>query len=105
MVIEPGAVATELTDHITDPGVKQAAQQMYEQVAITARTSPRSSPLPLPATPSDHERDPRAADRTALEEMTMDHRLLGRTGGDVRHHRPPDYEHLGSQLGGRGPAA
>jgi NADP-dependent 3-hydroxy acid dehydrogenase YdfG len=36
MVIEPGAVATELTDHITDPGVKQAAQQMYEQIAITA---------------------------------------------------------------------
>jgi NADP-dependent 3-hydroxy acid dehydrogenase YdfG len=36
MVIEPGAVDTELTDHITDPGVKQAAQQMYEQMAITA---------------------------------------------------------------------
>ena len=36
MVIEPGAVATELTDHITDPGAKQAAEQMYEQMAITA---------------------------------------------------------------------
>jgi NADP-dependent 3-hydroxy acid dehydrogenase YdfG len=36
MVIEPGAVATELTDHITDPGVKQAAEQMYQQLAITA---------------------------------------------------------------------
>lgn len=36
MVIEPGAVATELTDHITDPGVKRAAEQMYDQVAITA---------------------------------------------------------------------
>ena len=36
MVIEPGAVATELTDHITDPGVKQAAEQMYQQMAITA---------------------------------------------------------------------
>ena len=36
MVIEPGAVATELTDHITHPGAKQAAQQMYEQLAITA---------------------------------------------------------------------
>jgi NADP-dependent 3-hydroxy acid dehydrogenase YdfG len=35
MVIEPGAVATELTDHITDPGVKEAAEQMYEQMAIT----------------------------------------------------------------------
>ena len=36
MVIEPGAVATELTDHITNPGAKQAAEQMYEQMAITA---------------------------------------------------------------------
>jgi NADP-dependent 3-hydroxy acid dehydrogenase YdfG len=36
MVIEPGAVATELTDHISHPGAKQAAQQMYEKLAITA---------------------------------------------------------------------
>jgi NADP-dependent 3-hydroxy acid dehydrogenase YdfG len=36
MVIEPGAVATELTDHITHPGAKQAAEQMYRQLAITA---------------------------------------------------------------------
>jgi NADP-dependent 3-hydroxy acid dehydrogenase YdfG len=36
MIIEPGAVATELTDHITDSGAKQAAEQLYEQVAITA---------------------------------------------------------------------
>jgi NADP-dependent 3-hydroxy acid dehydrogenase YdfG len=37
MVIEPGAVATELTDHITHPDAKQAAEQMYEQLAITAQ--------------------------------------------------------------------
>ena len=37
MVIEPGAVATELTDHITHPGAKQAAEQMYKQLAITAQ--------------------------------------------------------------------
>jgi NADP-dependent 3-hydroxy acid dehydrogenase YdfG len=30
MVVEPGAVATELTDHITHPGAKHAAEQMYE---------------------------------------------------------------------------
>ena len=36
MVIEPGAVATELTDHITHPDVKKAAEQMYQQLAITA---------------------------------------------------------------------
>jgi NADP-dependent 3-hydroxy acid dehydrogenase YdfG len=37
MVIEPGAVATELTDHITDAGAKQAAEQMYDELAITAQ--------------------------------------------------------------------
>jgi len=36
MVIEPGAVATELTDHITNADVKQMAEQMYQQLAITA---------------------------------------------------------------------
>jgi len=36
MIIEPGAVATELTDHITHPGAKEAAERMYEQIAITA---------------------------------------------------------------------
>ncbi len=34
MLIEPGAVATELTDHITHAGAKQAAEQMYRAVAI-----------------------------------------------------------------------
>ena len=36
IVIEPGAVATELTDHINPPDAKQAAEQMYKQLAITA---------------------------------------------------------------------
>lgn len=36
IVIEPGAVATELTDHITYPVAKHAAEQMYKQLAITA---------------------------------------------------------------------
>jgi NADP-dependent 3-hydroxy acid dehydrogenase YdfG len=36
IVIEPGAVATELTEHITNPDAKQAAEQMYQQLAITA---------------------------------------------------------------------
>jgi NADP-dependent 3-hydroxy acid dehydrogenase YdfG len=35
-VIEPGAVATELTDHITHPDAKQGAEQLYQQLAITA---------------------------------------------------------------------
>ena len=35
-VIEPGAVATELTNHITDPSVKQNTEQFYAQLAITA---------------------------------------------------------------------
>jgi NADP-dependent 3-hydroxy acid dehydrogenase YdfG len=36
MVIEPGAVATELTEHITDADAKQAAERMYEHASITA---------------------------------------------------------------------
>jgi NADP-dependent 3-hydroxy acid dehydrogenase YdfG len=36
MVIEPGAVATELTDHITDANAKEAAEQMYAELAVTA---------------------------------------------------------------------
>jgi NADP-dependent 3-hydroxy acid dehydrogenase YdfG len=34
-VIEPGAVATELTNHITDPAAKQGAEHLYAQLAIT----------------------------------------------------------------------
>jgi len=35
-LIEPGAVATELTDHITHAGAKQGAEHLYQQLAITA---------------------------------------------------------------------
>ncbi len=34
-VIEPGAVATELTDHITDADTKRATQQFVKDLAIT----------------------------------------------------------------------
>ena len=34
IVVEPGAVATELPGHITDAQTKQAAEQMYEKTAI-----------------------------------------------------------------------
>jgi NADP-dependent 3-hydroxy acid dehydrogenase YdfG len=37
MVIEPGAVATELTEHITDADTKQAIEQMYDEMSITAQ--------------------------------------------------------------------
>src|SRR5206468_4130407 len=37
MVIEPGAVATELTDHITHAETKRSTQQFVRDVAITAR--------------------------------------------------------------------
>ena len=36
IVIEPGAVATELTDHITDAETKQGVEQFYAATAITA---------------------------------------------------------------------
>ena len=35
-LIEPGAVATELTDHITDAATKESTEQLYAQLAITA---------------------------------------------------------------------
>jgi NADP-dependent 3-hydroxy acid dehydrogenase YdfG len=37
IVVEPGAVATELTDHITHDATKQATDQMYAELAISAR--------------------------------------------------------------------
>jgi NADP-dependent 3-hydroxy acid dehydrogenase YdfG len=37
MVIEPGAVATELTDHITDAETKQATRQFVRDLAIGAQ--------------------------------------------------------------------
>jgi NADP-dependent 3-hydroxy acid dehydrogenase YdfG len=36
-LIEPGAVATELTDHITDAQTKQATQEFVRDLAITPR--------------------------------------------------------------------
>ncbi|HUH79863.1 MAG TPA: SDR family oxidoreductase [Solirubrobacteraceae bacterium] len=36
IVIEPGAVATELTDHITDEDTKRATKEFVEGLAITA---------------------------------------------------------------------
>ena len=36
MVVEPGAVATELTDHITHEATKAATQEYVKDLAITA---------------------------------------------------------------------
>lgn len=36
MIIEPGAVATELVDHITDANAKQATERRYKEATITA---------------------------------------------------------------------
>lgn len=36
IVVEPGAVATELTDHITHSETKSAVEQMYESTSIAA---------------------------------------------------------------------
>ncbi len=37
MVIEPGAVATEITDRITHTGAKRATEELYQAVAVTAQ--------------------------------------------------------------------
>ena len=52
-VIEPGAVATELTDHITDPGVKQTTEQFYAQLAITA-DDVAPTHQPIRSSPTDY---------------------------------------------------
>ena len=36
IVVEPGAVATELTDHITHEETKQGIEQFYDATSITA---------------------------------------------------------------------
>jgi NADP-dependent 3-hydroxy acid dehydrogenase YdfG len=36
IVVEPGAVMTELVDHITDSGTKEATAQFYESTSISA---------------------------------------------------------------------
>ena len=36
-------MATELTDHITHADTKQAVEQMYDEMSITAMTSRKSS--------------------------------------------------------------
>ena len=47
MVIEPGAIATELADHITHVDSKKAAEQATAEMGFPHRTSPASSPSPL----------------------------------------------------------
>jgi NADP-dependent 3-hydroxy acid dehydrogenase YdfG len=37
MLLEPGAVATELTDHITHADTKQRTEKMYDEMSITAQ--------------------------------------------------------------------
>lgn len=37
MLVEPGAVATEITDHIADEEIRAAAEQVYDEMAIAAR--------------------------------------------------------------------
>jgi NADP-dependent 3-hydroxy acid dehydrogenase YdfG len=36
IVVEPGAVATELTDHITHEETKQGIERFYDATSITA---------------------------------------------------------------------
>jgi len=49
IVIEPGAVATELTEHITHADSKRAAQEATTTRTSHPKTSPRSLPSPSAA--------------------------------------------------------
>ena len=57
MVIEPGAVATELTGDITHPGARQAAEQMYQQLAIVAEDIADVIAFAVPPAESSHATD------------------------------------------------
>jgi NADP-dependent 3-hydroxy acid dehydrogenase YdfG len=45
-VVEPGAVATELADHITDDETKRGVEEFYAATAIAADASPHCSTVP-----------------------------------------------------------
>ena len=65
-VVEPGAVATELTDHITDPSVKQNTEQFYARAGHHGRGHRRRHRVRRhPASTDDAERDPAPPHRAA----------------------------------------
>ena len=60
IVIEPGAVATELPDHITHAETRSAVEQMYEATSITAEDIAEIIAFArLAAAQRDAQRDPR----------------------------------------------
>ena len=64
IVIEPGAVATELTDHITHGETKEGIEQFYAATAITADDIARDHRLRrLPPARRVAQRDPHPAHR------------------------------------------
>ncbi len=65
-VIEPGAVATELTDHITDPDMKAEHRAVLRPAGHHRRRRRRRHRVRRhPATPDDPQRDPAPPDRAA----------------------------------------
>jgi NADP-dependent 3-hydroxy acid dehydrogenase YdfG len=60
MVIEPGAIATELSDHITHADSKRAAKEYLDMGHPGARYRRRDRLCRQPATAHDAQRDPRA---------------------------------------------
>jgi NADP-dependent 3-hydroxy acid dehydrogenase YdfG len=60
MVIEPGAIATELSDYITHADSKRAAKEYLDMGHPGARYRRRDRLCRQPATAHDAQRDPRA---------------------------------------------
>ena len=81
-LIEPGAVATELTDHITHAGAKQGAEQLYRAAGHHRRGHRRDHRFRRhPPPPADDQRNPRTAHRpTRLNspQSWLTHGLAGR---------------------------
>ena len=74
IVIEPGAVATELTDHITHAETKAAAEQMYEADRDRAAGHRRDHRFRrLAAAQRVAQRDPRAPHRAGAVKTGIPH--------------------------------
>ena len=67
IVIEPGAVATELTDHITDDETKRWSKQFVEGLAITAEDIAEVIAFAVSPPRRDAQRDPRTPDGAGLK--------------------------------------
>src|SRR3954462_9604895 len=67
-VVEPGAVATELVDHITHGETKQAIEQFYDATSITAEDIAEIVASPSPGRTASRSRRSSSTPRTSSDD-------------------------------------